>query len=755
MPARKPPLLLAFAAALPASVGLQALGQQDQSSPQSARQAVISEVVVTAQRREQRLLDAPLSVSALSGEELSERGITSVKDLQDGAIPSLQVLPLSGRASAVNLSMRGIDSGDPTQISQDPAFGMYIDGVYLGRVQGLGLELMDIERIEVMRGPQGTLFGRNSVGGAMNVVSRRPSGEFGLRQHVGLGNHDARNVRTHLDLPRVGDLSLKIDGVMTERDGWVRNPFDGPSSQSLGYDGYERRGLRVSALWEPNDALDVIYAYENSRDESTSGYPHIASFLDDREQSPLIRVDDGRASRARIGAPLPASIAMVQGHTLRANMDLNESMRVESITSYRELEQTQNDQWAGAFFGVRFADIGLTGRLSNAGVDQRQYSQELQLLGSTERLDYVVGAFYFDEKADDFANDIITSRFIDDGNDVVTLDPFIVSPTRSSTLEARSRAAFAQVTWTPPIFEDRLAITTGLRYTNDKKSGELTTSRGVPPNPPRAFDFSSSRVDPALTVAYQVSDRVNTYLRWATAYRAGGGNSRSTQFNAFDEEQVEAWEIGVKSELWDDRARLNVSAYRSNYKDRWQTFFDPQNISFNETLNSLETARVHGVEVDFEVIPLAGLSIMASYAYTDVSLPRLTNPFDPEGERLEQGQGGLSPPHAASASIAYEFAPFSFGRLRLHMDSNYSSGHFIGDDQTDSYVLVNARASLLDVPLSPRHSSRLEASVWVRNLFDTEYDFFSFPLDGPGFVGANVEFLGRPRMYGLDLALRF
>ena len=184
-------------------------------------------VVVTAEKREASLQDTPISIAALSGEELSLRGIANLKDLQAGAIPTVRFAPFFGRASAPALSMRGIQSGDVTQISRDAAFGIYIDGVYLGRVQGLGMEMLDVERMEVLRGPQGTLFGRNAVGGALNIVSRRPSGEFGLRARAGISNFDGRSASLNLDLPSFANLSVKLDGLYSERDGWVDNPAEG------------------------------------------------------------------------------------------------------------------------------------------------------------------------------------------------------------------------------------------------------------------------------------------------------------------------------------------------------------------------------------------------------------------------------------------------------------------------------------------------------------------------------------------------
>ncbi len=746
----KGPLRCAIVSALVSSIyaahGAMAQGGDDR------RATALEEVTITAQKREESLMDAPISIMALSPNMLEDKGIFGIRDLMTGSVPSLRVLPLTGRASAVQISMRGIESGDPTQISQDPAVGIYIDGVYLGRVQGLGMDLLDIERMEVLRGPQGTLFGRNAVGGALNIVSRRPTGEFGLTQRVGVGNFGQREARTNLNLPAIGDVSIKADALYNIRDGWVDNPFN-EDNRDFDYNYQQRQGFRVAALWQPTDTLDVQYAYDRSRDRSTSGYPHLASFIDDRPQSPLITEETSRVSRARIGSPLRPSVGEVSGHSLDITYEINDNLRLRSITAYRDLKQTQQDQWAGSFFGLNFGGIGLTGRLSLAEVEQDQFSQEIQLIGNTDRLEYVFGAFYFEEDGEDSADTAITQRFVDGGTDVVTLDPQIISPSRASVVSAESRALFGQVTWTPPILDDRLSITGGLRYTDDKRNGQLTSIGGRAPDPAQTFSFASDRVDPALTLAYAFGDNTNTYLRWSNAYRAGGANSRSTVYNSFGEEEVEAWEIGLKTEFWDRRARLNVAAFHSVYSDRQFLFSSPADPSVTETINTPEDVEIDGIEVDFQVRPVAGLDLALNYAYTTLDFPVLRNPFPPNPLIQPQG-GGQTPKHAASASATYSFEPGRYGRARANVDVTYSDGFFT-PEKTPSYTIVNTRLTLDQIPVNLFGGQNIEASLWARNLFDEEWIFFRFPLDAPGFVGANMEFYGMPRTYGAEITLRF
>ena len=253
--------VLAGVAAVPASA-------QDEAATEAV---AVEEIVVTAQKREENLQDTPFSIVALGEKALEQRGINSLNDLFTGAIPAVRIAPFVGRASAVSIGMRGLVPFDATQVSRDPTVGVYIDGVYLGRVSGLGLELADVERIEVLRGPQGTLFGRNAVGGAISVVSKRPTGELGFDMRAGIGNFASRSAAAHLNLPEVAGVSIKIDGLFEERDGFVRNPL----RTSNDYGEIDKLGFRVAALWEPTDNLSILYAYDYSKERPTNLYYHL------------------------------------------------------------------------------------------------------------------------------------------------------------------------------------------------------------------------------------------------------------------------------------------------------------------------------------------------------------------------------------------------------------------------------------------------------------------------------------------------
>jgi iron complex outermembrane receptor protein len=178
----------------------------------------LEEIIVTAEKREASLQKTPIAISVLGSADLRKQGLASISDLKGGAVPSLQLVPLFGvRPSALVLGMRGVVPNDPTQVTRDSGVGIYIDGVYLGRVQGLGTKLVDPERIEILKGPQGTLFGRNAVGGALSIVTKKPTGEWGGEVTGGFRNFDGRNIAAHINLPAIADISVKVDGVYSAR----------------------------------------------------------------------------------------------------------------------------------------------------------------------------------------------------------------------------------------------------------------------------------------------------------------------------------------------------------------------------------------------------------------------------------------------------------------------------------------------------------------------------------------------------------
>jgi len=333
----------------------------------------LSEVVVTAQKRETNLQKTPIAITVNSGEDLENRRVKSLADLGDGSIPSLRIAPFFSRNSAFNIGIRGIfPSSDANQPARDSVTGVYVDGVYLGRLQGLGAALFDIERIEILKGPQGTLFGRNSTGGALSIVTRKPAGEFRLRQTVGVRNFEGYSTETHLDLPEVANVSVKLDLLATKRKGTVENPLGGEED----FNSFDRRGAHLRALWAPSDTFTADYQFDVSYDGTTPYYSQLLSVgTGGAAVAPLARIQPDRAKVADIGVPEDVSEGNIWGHSLALAWNPWADAEVRSITSYRKLKQTQFDNGGG--HSVPFVPNSLFARYSLASAYQHQFSQEV------------------------------------------------------------------------------------------------------------------------------------------------------------------------------------------------------------------------------------------------------------------------------------------------------------------------------------------------------------------------------------------
>lgn len=720
-------------------------GAQDEAA---GGEGGIADIVVTAQKREERLQDTPISIVAFGSEALADRGINSLPDLFTGAIPSLRVAPFGARTSATIVGMRGIVPTSAEQISRDATVGIYIDGIYLGRSQGLGMELADVERIEVLRGPQGTLFGRNAVGGAISMVTKRPSGKFDIDAKLGVSNRDGRTAFMHINLPAVANVSVKLDGVYNSRDGWVANTLPG----FYDYGRVKRYGFRAAALWEPTDTISVQYAYDWSRDKSTANYSHLTGRTSATAPPlpPAFVIDQGRAKFSRIAAPTFPSVARASGHSLTAEWEATDNLTIRSISGWRKLDQDQQDQDTGMV--SVFIPAGSVGRLSFSNVKQHQYSQELQFVGELGDVKYVAGAYYFDEDARDTATAFTTNTWDATGTATTVRVPFTSGrvPDRASVVEAKSRALFGQATWSPSALDGRLHLTGGLRYTHDTKSGRLTAIRGVDPN--LAFSFRSKRVDPMVTIAYDLSDDVNSYVKYSQAYRAGGANSRSAILRTFEEEVLKSWEAGLKADLLDRHLRLNIALFISRLIKPQVEFPDSVNISASETLNGNRPDKIKGAEVDVTVAPTRELMLTASYAFTDAKRGVQTNPFSAAQEII---QTSYTPRHAATLALDYTFPPVPVGALKAHVDMNWSSGYYsfvlpsIDSTLSNRTIMLNGRLTFADIPLG---EGELEFALWGRNLTNRTIQLSDSKIPS---VGNIISVFNEPRTYGLEARMRF
>ncbi|WP_397606043.1 TonB-dependent receptor [Sphingorhabdus sp.] len=728
---------------------------QTEPADEAMEENGLEQIVVTAQKRETDLQATPIAISVLSDDALANRRVTSLVDLADGSIPSLRVGQFARRNSALVVCIRGIcPASDTNQPSRDATAGIYVDGVYLGRPQGLAAALFDVERIEVLKGPQGTLFGRNAIGGALNIVTREPSDEFSFRATAGARNLDGYSGEVHANIPGSDGLAVKIDGLVQRRDGQVSGTADGQP----GFNFYDRRGFAIRALWKATETLTLDFAFDIARDETTPSYLQLLAVPTPTSVAPIVTVGRKRLSKADIIVSQQPSVGNQTGvrFTMKWNpFDIGE---FRSITAYRRIDQGQYDNSAGPTAGVFRANANFA-RYSIARSDQDQISQELQFVGKVGRLNFATGLYYFKENASDDAWAVNTLTWNANGTGYTRLpslaagaeNPF---PDRASAAKAKSLAAYGQFTWNPPIFEDRISLTGGLRYTSDKRSGGLLKVNGR--DDFASFTFSSNRVDPAVSVQIEPADDIHLYAKWEQAYRAGGANSRSLTYAPFGPETIKSTEIGIKSEFWDRRIRINLAAFKSDYSDQ-QVDFNRNAIvqgslrTVNETVNVPGTSKIKGFEAEVTMNPFDGLILGASYAYTTWKIPDVVNPFNNAVSAISMVN---TPKNAFTGSVDYTADLKGFGLL-FHFDVNATSEFRSGNSLvtsplTDKPVVANARIAFTDVEIGSGH--KFEISVWSRNIFNEQH------LTARGFNTATrfeTGVFNEPRTFGVDLTVRY
>ena len=827
----------------------------------------LADIIVTATKRETNLQSTPISISVLSATALKDRHVLSLINLADGTIPSLRIATFEARQSALTIGIRGIVPYDQNQVARDAGVSVYIDGVAVGKTQGLNAALFDIERIEVLKGPQGTLFGRNTEGGALSLVTRAPSGEFEGRVVGGVGNFGSRSTELHLDLPSFYNVSIKLDGVYQHQDPTVRDPLSG----STGWNFYDRVGGRAAARWKPIEGLTADFAYDYARDENTPNFSQLLSYnpngfpvgtyvntaaagatpVFQLRTSPTGVACGGTITPAQTAAGRPiciAPLAPLQGvhperqyvaenpvpqqpsvditHGVSSNLKYTVApwLELRSITAWRAVSTDQWDNSGGTARGT-FAPNANVSRYSLSYLRQHQFSQEFQAVGSIPQFDYVAGAYYFTEHVTEYAATPLSNQFNVNGTATTLRSPVIDSSVTGNITSANSgyqqftpsctntlattvpqftnscqfitRAAYAydhtysvfgNVTYTPNFLE-AAHLTLGGRYTHDQRRGQLyVINNRSDLNPINAvansvatpFGFSNSlnRFDPLINLAFDVSNDVHVYAKYATGFRAGGANGRSQSFNAFGPESVKSYEVGAKMDFLDHRARLNVAGY---IMDRSNTQFDfdlfdtsatsPTNGAHIEQTQNAGDSKIRGIEADLTLKPTRDLTLSASYAYTYWRAPSAVNSIT--GGLPQQLYIVYTPTNAASGAIDYNL-PVGRGdaSVRLHLDAAYSSSQntfVLEPTRSDASFIVNGRLALADIAVGS-NNNKVTLAVWSRNLFDRtvvyrrsaansspvqNYNGTTLVSTGYGGILGDYGNLNPPRTFGLEISAKF
>ena len=733
---------------------------EDVSAAESPQAGNIEEVVVTARRREENLQDVPISVSVLSADDIERFSMRSTMDI-DQQIPNFR---FDNTATTLNarLFVRGVGQRGAS-FRQDPRVGVYLDGMYVPRPSGAILDLLDIASIQVLRGPQGTLFGKNTTGGAVLVESTLPtSGEFDARVKVEAGSFDLFSGQAIVDIPIVKEwLAARIAVRHQELDGWEKDVITGDKANAD-----DTRSYRVSISAFPSDEFEFTLTGESFRQRGTASggqclwRPTLTSFITRLEPDNPDEVAEIRAG-CQLSEGLPNDkTALSQLQDLRKDTkavsgrltwDLG-PLTLKSVTSWRELDGSVNVDFDG----------GASAILDDIDADTNTYkSQELQIAGSAidDRFDWLVGFFFDKEDGEEFAG----------GTRCIA--PQLLGPCLPQNAEAptfadfESWAAFTDATFA---VTEHISITAGVRYTEDTK--EISTY-SVQPDliTPVSGSFTSRKADfsaatPHVSTTYQFNDDLMAYAGWSRGFTSGGFNAASANLLPFDEETIDAYELGMKSSWLDRRVTLNAALFYSDFQDQQVivTSLNRETGNIQQLVSNAAASTIRGGEIEVAATLAEGWTINAGFGYTDASYDKFDAVIQlgtgPGGELitgiedLSDGNFEHVPKWSFNASVAYETAVGSFGQLRSQLDwiqeaDSFNDPQNDPEAKTDSYGLLNGRINLL-FP-----NEKTELSLWGRNLTDKQY-----VREGEGIrtaLNIVIRKWSPPRSVGVTLQHRF
>jgi iron complex outermembrane receptor protein len=723
----------------------------------------LEEVVVTARKREESLQDTPIAVSAFTERELEVRQIEGTDRLGD-ITPNLtfdSAAPSSGSSSAAQIFIRGIGQSDFTPVT-DPGVGLYIDGVYMARSVGGVMDFLDVERIEILRGPQGTLFGRNTIGGAISIHSKRPEpGNSGSIQ-VQVGDDDMRNLTAKGNVELSENVLTNFAIASRKRDGYVERVHGGGD---LGDD--DSLSGRFSMLWTPSDTVEVFMAAdatkirENGTPGVNGGVNEAAAFgwlgnallascsgininpnfpnagppalpwppTAGGASAPGCVNADTFLGEHKSGGTFPTKSDLdIWGASVEVSWDATDWMSIKSITAYRDMDMDSARDGDSTPANV-FATIDI--------YEQQQFSQELQFSGVAleDRLQWLFGLYYFAEKG-------------------INLNP-VTLPVGAfqsgGNFDNSSEAAFFQATYD---VTDRLAFTFGIRYTEDTKHfradqfvlGDQSAtgffSGPTWPLLPDIYASSDNQFVPAgdrivsntkfkeefddtnimLNLSYQWTDTFMVYGTYSEGYKSGGFDQRFTKAftarpSSFEPETVESYEVGFKSDLFDNRVRLNVAAFYTDYDDLQIIIRE----SFNPITFNGGEADIFGAEAELTWVPTDRWYVTAAVGYVDAEYDKLDPRVVNNNTPVAKGNELVNTPELnASLGIAYTLDVGDWATLTPRVDWSYTDEQYndaVNEPRLfqDSYDMLNASFHF------ETNDGRWESVLAFRNIADETY----------------------------------
>jgi iron complex outermembrane recepter protein len=714
-----------------------------------------TEIIVSARRRDEALQDTPVAITAVNAEMIENKAAINIGDLM-GTAPNLIITNQNSGASAANLSIRGLTYAD-IEKSQEPTVGVVVDGVFIGTSTGQFFDFFDIEQIEVLRGPQGTLFGRNTIGGVVNIRRSRPTGEFGGKIEASYGRFDTKAIRSVLNVAMGEQLAAKFFYFHNESDGWYRQ---GQTGKRRGFSDNDNYG--VSFLFKPTGSdFDMLLTVEKQTQKMD---PVVANLTNSTELFcgfiPAVQCNRNGTSDIYTVFGLPnVSNYRSPAATLEMNADLG-GVKLTSVTGWREMRENQTQDFDGSS-----TDLYFTRRRQS----YEQFSQELRLAGDFgDSFDYVVGGYYFRSKYMLLQH---TRLFgFNPAIDPVQADanPQLVNGKTTSV------ALFGDFNWS---FADQWRLSFGGRFTRDKKSlnnafGGVRIGQG---------SDSFKKFTPKIGVDFRPNDDTMVYASWSRGFRSGGFSPRAgspaSASRSYQPETVDSYEVGGKFDLLDRRLQLNVAAFVSKYEDLQQntTLFCAVCATQNETITgNVGSATIKGIEADFVARLTDGLKLNGSIGLLDSKFKG----FIVGG--ISPVTGGVIPFNFSNndliynpkmtASLAADYTvPTSFGEVIANVgwryigryDQQISSGGLSGNLSTGP-VTVNGndprvrtdKQGLVDASLTFKldlSGTEAHVTVYGRNLADDRGMTHGFTVGGLWSFATARE----PRTYGVTAGIKF
>ena len=746
-------------------------------------------IVTASRRREENVQDVPIAITTLSADAIERRGDYTLQQLQQ-QVPSLQVFSFNPRNT--NINIRGLGSNVAlTNDGLENGVGIYIDNVYFGRVGQSQFDLVDLSQIEILRGPQGTLFGKNTTAGAVNITSRLPSFEPEFSGEATIGDYGYHQVRGSISAPLIDDtLAFRLSVADTHRDGFLYNKAQDAKAQD--YDNFTVRG---QLLAKPTERLTLRLIGDFSRQKQNHVLNMLAGTFD--------RYDDGTpipesftirtaragytpASRdpfARIGDADSHYQSNMKGYGLSGeiNWDLGK-VALTSITAYRWWD------WDPANDGDSTA-LPIITKAQQVN-RQRQFSQEIRLASTGKNtIDWVVGGYYFWQIIRGYGatayGAAAPSWFLPTTPAAIAdaaLNGFEANST--STPETKSYAAFGQASWN---ITPGLSLTAGLRFTHEKKQGAYTQFHAggldlaaLPPDlaaaaaairagyaPVTSFStrFSDNSLSGLVSLGYKVTPDVLLYATYSRGNKSGGLNLAQLPAGVSPTvapERVDSYEIGLKSQLFNRQVTFNLAGYWTEITD-YQTAIteqQPNTGRFIQYIANIPKVRSRGVDLDLTWAPTRLINFTASASYTDAKYVTYTNaPQAPErlNQSAVQDLSGQQLPgvpkftYALGADLAQPLGEWQGRPVEVYGHADYSHRSSFNTSSSNSryadvpgYGLVNARIGIRD------GDARWDLSVWVKNLTNEDY----FQTLSPTAQGSITALIGEPRTIGATLRTR-